>query len=87
MIREGLPGAGMPAFPNLSRTESTDLIAFLRTLRPRAGTGPQRASVTLADGDQLAGVVLNQSAGEMQLLGDDRRVHLLRETTAGAIAR
>ena len=38
--------------------------------------------MTLADGSSLSGVVLNQSAGEMQLLGDDRRVHLLRETTS-----
>jgi alcohol dehydrogenase (cytochrome c) len=83
VIREGLPGAGMPSFGNVSKTESTDLIAFLRTLRPRAGTGAQRASVTLADGASLSGLVLNQSTGEMQLLGDDRRVHLLRETTAG----
>jgi alcohol dehydrogenase (cytochrome c) len=83
VIREGLPGAGMPSFATLSKTESTDLIAFLRTLRPRAGTGAQRTSVTLAGGTSLAGLVLNQSPGEMQLLGDDRRVHLLRETTAG----
>ena len=83
VIREGLPGAGMPSFANLSKTESTDLVAFLRTLRPRAGTSSQRASVTLADSSSLSGVVLNQSTGEMQLLGDDRRVHLLRETSSG----
>jgi len=83
VIREGLSGAGMPAFANLTKTESTDLIAFLRTLRPRAGTGLQRTSVTLADGSSLAGLVMNQSAGDMQLLGDDRRTHLLREATSG----
>jgi alcohol dehydrogenase (cytochrome c) len=83
VIREGLPGAGMPAFATLSTTETGHLVAFLRTLRPRAGTGPQRTTVGLADGSSLSGVVLNQSAGEMQLLGDDRRAHLLRETTAG----
>jgi alcohol dehydrogenase (cytochrome c) len=83
VIREGLPGAGMPSFATLSKAESTNLIAFLRTLRPRAGTGPQRTSVTLADGASLSGLVLNQSAGEMQLLGDDRRAHLLRETASG----
>jgi alcohol dehydrogenase (cytochrome c) len=83
VIREGLSGAGMPAFANLSKIESTDLIAFLRTLRPRAGTGRQRTSVTLADGSSVSGLVLNQSAGELQLLGDDRRAHLLRETPAG----
>ena len=26
---------------------------------------------------------MNQSVGEMQILGDDRRAHLLRETTPG----
>ena len=82
MIREGLPGAGMPSFANLSKAESADLIAHLRTLRPRAGTGALRANVTLANGASLSGLVLNQSAGEMQLLGDDRRVHLLRETSS-----
>ena len=79
VIKEGLPGAGMPSFPSLSASETTNLIAFLRTLRPRAG-GPQRTNVGLADGRTLAGVVLNQSSGEMQLLGDDRKVHLLRES-------
>ena len=83
VIREGLPGAGMPSFANLSKAESANLIAFLRTLRPRAGTGPQRTTVTLDGGASLSGVVLNQSAGEMQLLGDDRRAHLLRETSSG----
>ena len=43
VIREGLPGAGMPSFGNLSPSESTNLIAFLRTLRPRAGTAPRAA--------------------------------------------
>ena len=82
VIREGLPGAGMPSFANVSKSESTDLVAFLRTLRPRAGTGLQQTRVTLADGSSLSGVVLNQSPGEMQMLGDDRRTHLLRETTS-----
>jgi alcohol dehydrogenase (cytochrome c) len=83
VIREGLLGAGMPSFATLPKSETTDLVAFLRTLRPRAGTGPQQAKATLVDGSSLSGVILNQSAGEMQLLGDDRRTHLLRETTGG----
>src|SRR5690349_9769592 len=36
VVREGLSGAGMPAFPNLSKAETGDLVAFLRTLKPRA---------------------------------------------------
>jgi hypothetical protein len=50
VIRQGLTTAGMPAFPNLSDTESTDLVRFLRTLRPRAGSGPARLTVTLPGG-------------------------------------
>jgi alcohol dehydrogenase (cytochrome c) len=80
VVREGLPGAGMPAFGNVSATERTDLVAFLRTLRPRAG-GPARMDVKMADGRSLSGVALNQSDGELQVLGDDRALHLLRETT------
>src|SRR5689334_10600827 len=40
VIHQGLPTAGMPAFANLSATETRDLIAFLRSLRPREGSGP-----------------------------------------------
>ena len=83
VIREGVPGSGMPAFPTLSGAEATDLVAFLRTLRPRLSAGPRRARVTIAGGRTLEGIVLNQSHGELQLLGDDRAVHLLRETTGG----
>jgi len=83
VIREGLPGAGMPAFQNLSKAETTDLIAFLRTLRPRSNAGPRRTTVRLADGRSLEGVILNQSQGELQILGDDRAVHLLRESAPG----
>ena len=82
VIREGLTGAGMPAFGTLSKTEVSDLVAFLRTLRP-ATAGPRRTTVQLAGGQALQGIVLNQSPGELQLLGDDRAVHLLREGPAG----
>ena len=40
LIRQGLPTAGMPAFPNLADAEVRDLIAFLRTLKPREGGRP-----------------------------------------------
>src|SRR6478672_9812601 len=83
VIREGVPGSGMPAFPTLARAEATDLVAFLRTLHPRSSAGPRRANVTITGCRTLEGIVLNQSHGELQLLGDDRAVHLLRETTKG----
>jgi cytochrome c553 len=44
LVREGLPGAGMPAFA-LPEAELQSLVAFLRTLRPREGETPVRARV------------------------------------------
>ena len=81
LFRQGLPASGMPAFTNMTETESAALIPFLRTLKPRAGTAPQRATVTVA-GASLSGLVLNQSQFDMQLLGDDRKLHLLRKSGA-----
>jgi len=80
LFKQGLPAAGMPAFPNLTATESADLIRYLRTLRPREGSGPVRTKLTLADGQAIEGLVLNQSALDLQLLGDDRKLHLLRKS-------
>jgi alcohol dehydrogenase (cytochrome c) len=70
----------MPAFSAVSGTELSDLIRYLRTLSPRNGSGPAHTTVTLAGGGSLAGLLLNQSADDLQLLGDDRRIHLLRKT-------
>src|SRR6266853_1534614 len=47
LFRQGLPASGMPAFTNLSETDTTSLIQFLRTLKPRAGSAPARAKVTV----------------------------------------
>ena len=79
VVRDGLPVAGMPAFAKLTDVEVTELIRFLRTLRPRDATAPTRATLTLADGGTLEGLVLNQTHADLQLLGNDRRVHLLRK--------
>ena len=79
LLRQGLPAAGMPAFGMLTEQETGDLVRFLRTLRPRAGSGPERAKVTLAGGRSLEGLVLNRSMLDLQLLGDDQTLHLLRK--------
>jgi alcohol dehydrogenase (cytochrome c) len=79
VIRQGLPTAGMPASPGLADAEIGAVIRFLRTLRPRQGSGPARATVALSNGRSIEGLVLNRGASDMQLLGDDRRVHLLRK--------
>jgi alcohol dehydrogenase (cytochrome c) len=79
LLKLGLPGAGMPSFGTLTDQESADVVRFLRTLRPRAGSGPERGKVTLDGGRTLEGLVLNRSANDMQLLGDDQTLHLLRK--------
>ncbi len=80
VVRQGLVASGMPAFANLSEGETTALVQFLRTLKPRAGSAPERATVTLAGGSSLDGLVLNKSQFDMQLLGGDRKLHLLRKS-------
>ena len=80
VITQGLPGAGMPAWPNVTDAELGDLIRFLRTLRPRNGSGPVRTTLALTTGESLQGLVLNQGATDLQLLGDDRKIHLLRKS-------
>jgi len=78
-LRDGVPAAGMPGFP-LPEPDMRALIGFLRTLRPKEGAAPPRVTVDLAGGGTLAGAALNQTSFDLQLLGDDRRVHLLRRT-------
>lgn len=78
-IHQGFPAAGMPAFATLSDAETSALIGLLRTLKPRFGTAPERRELTLADGSKLAGLVLNESMIDLQLLGADQRLHLLRK--------
>jgi alcohol dehydrogenase (cytochrome c) len=78
LFRQGLPASGMPAFANLSESDTGSLIQFLRTIKPRAGSAPERATLTVG-GSTLSGLVLNQSQFDEQLLGDDRKIHLLRK--------
>jgi len=80
LFRQGLPAAGMPAFPSLSDAETGALVRYLRTLRPRTGSGPVRTTITLIDGGLVEGLILNQSALDLQLLGDDRKIHLFRKS-------
>src|SRR3954470_16200950 len=78
LFRQGLPASGMPAFANLSDTDASALIQFLRTIKPRGGAAPERAKVIVGAAN-LEGLVLNQSQFDMQVLGDDRKIHLLRK--------
>jgi alcohol dehydrogenase (cytochrome c) len=78
LIRDGLPTAGMPATPGVDAGEAAALIAYLRTLTPRGGAPPERVRLTLTDGNDLSGLVINRGVGDVQVLGDDLRLHLLR---------
>jgi alcohol dehydrogenase (cytochrome c) len=80
VVRQGLVASGMPAFASLSDSETGALVQFLRTLKPRAGSAPERTTLMLTSGSTLSGLVLNKSQFDMQLLGDDRRLHLLRKS-------
>ena len=84
LIREGLPGRGMPGSPTLSDTDIQQLTQFIRTLRPRAraaGALVPKVKVELTDGKTLEGVPLNHGlADDVQLRTGDGRVQLLRKT-------
>lgn len=80
LIRAGKPAVGMPAF-NLTEKEMADLVAHLRSLRPRRASGaPRRVRLQTTDGRTLQGLALNYTdAEDVQLRTEDQRVHLLRK--------
>src|SRR5438094_1371560 len=84
LIREGMPGRGMPGSPTLSDTDIQQLAQFIRTLRPRAratGASVPKVKVELTDGKTLEGAPLNHGlADDAQLRTDDGRGQLLRKT-------
>ena len=82
VIRDGFPNAGMPSFTSIAGTEAGDLVAFLRTLRPRAATNnPASARFTLTSGAVLEGRVMNWTQEDVQLLDGNHTLHLLRLAT------
>jgi alcohol dehydrogenase (cytochrome c) len=83
LLHNGIPSAGMPPFPDIVNQDRANLISFLRTLKPFFGAAAERASVTLQGGKSLQGTALNRSANDMQMLGDDHQLYLLRKTDSG----
>jgi alcohol dehydrogenase (cytochrome c) len=83
LLHSGLPTSGMPPFPDVVGQDRANLISYLRTLKPFWGTAAERATVTLESGKTLQGTALNRSAKDMQLLGDDHQLYLLRKTESG----
>jgi len=84
LLHDGLPALGMPAFPDIVDPARADLLRFLRTLRPRRGLAAAPVSVQLNTGATLRGVALNRAANDLQVFGDDQKIHLLRQDAAGA---
>lgn len=78
LIHDGIPSRGMPAFPNMSAREKSDLLVFLRTLRPRPSAPPVRRTLELDSGTKLEGLVLGESPLDVQLRTADGRIRLLR---------
>jgi alcohol dehydrogenase (cytochrome c) len=78
VLRSGFPSAGMPPFSTLTDVEAGDLVAFVRTLKPRNAAPLARARFPLTDGKALEGLVLNKTHADLQVLGSDQRLHLLR---------
>src|SRR6201997_4396926 len=66
LLHNGIPSSGMPPFPDIVDQNRTNLISYLRTLKPFWGTAIERATVTLESGKKLQGKALNQSAKDMQ---------------------
>ncbi len=83
LIRQGVPAAGMPAFP-LPDDRLRALVAFVRSLgQRREAESPQR-SVRLRDGTSLQGRVKNESNYDLQLEGSDGKLYLLSRDSPAA---
>src|SRR6185436_18273844 len=78
LIRTGVPARGMPP-SEVGDGEIGDLVKFLRGIERRPEAKPVvRTTATLMDGKTLEGVLMGQGFSDVQVLSDDRRVHLLR---------
>ncbi|MDP9322494.1 MAG: PQQ-binding-like beta-propeller repeat protein [Acidobacteriota bacterium] len=80
LIHDGLPARGMPPSPVVD-PELTDLVKFLRSIQQLPEEKPVvRLKIQTTTGATLDGQVLSEGFSDVQLLTDDKRVHLLRRT-------
>jgi alcohol dehydrogenase (cytochrome c) len=78
LIHDGIPLKGMPP-SDIGEADTADLIKFLRTIERRPETAPiVRLKVQTTLGKALDGQVMAQGFDDVQLMTDDKRVHLLR---------
>jgi alcohol dehydrogenase (cytochrome c) len=77
LIRSGR--RAMPAH-DIAAPEMTQLVAYLHTLEPPAGTPlpePQRRAVVLDSGATVQGRLLDETNFNLAIAGDDGKIHLL----------
>ncbi len=87
LFHEGLPTRGMPPVVDIRDAEIKDLIKFLRTIQQKPESAPKvRMQAILVSGKVLEGEVLGQGFDDIQLLTDDKTVHLLRRVRAARSA-
>jgi alcohol dehydrogenase (cytochrome c) len=80
LIRQGLPGKGMPPV-QIADAEMTPLVRFLRSIQRRPNTRPVvHMKVQTLDGRTLDGEVMNEGFEDLQLRAEDKKVHLLRRS-------
>jgi alcohol dehydrogenase (cytochrome c) len=78
LIHDGLPLKGMPP-ADVGDAEAAAIVRFLRSIERRPETAPVvRLEVQTTDGRVLDGRVMGEGFDDVQLLTDDKRVHLLR---------
>ena len=82
-IHEGSPSRGMP--PNdVAGGELRDLLKFLRSIEKRPEAKPiVRTKVQTAAGVTLDGQIMAEGFDDLQLLTEDKRIHLLRQAPFG----
>jgi alcohol dehydrogenase (cytochrome c) len=81
-VTEGLPTRGMPAH-NIAGTSMTELIAFLRRIRPHEDFEPYALKAQLVSGPMLDGTVVAEDFESADLRTADGHLHLLRRMDGG----
>ena len=78
LINTGVPARGMPP-TEMPSAEMDALVKFLRNIERRPESKPiVRTAVRMTDGKTLDGQLMGEGFDDMQVLGDDKRLHLFR---------
>ena len=78
LINTGVPARGMPP-TEMPSAEMDALVKFLRSIERRPESKPiVRTAVRMTDGKTLDGQLMGEGFDDMQVLGDDKRLHLFR---------